>query len=59
MSQDTPAAHAPSASLRCIAIDADDTLWHNEHFFKLTLVLPRFSQTGVIAIAPNRSNRDD
>ncbi|MEO0504352.1 MAG: HAD family hydrolase, partial [Pseudomonadota bacterium] len=36
MSQDTPAAHAPSATLRCIAFDADDTLWHNERYFQLT-----------------------
>ena len=26
----------PARTIKCIAFDADDTLWHNERFFKLT-----------------------
>ena len=36
MSQVHPPAFVPPDDLRCIAFDADDTLWHNERYFKLT-----------------------
>ncbi|WP_299694002.1 HAD family hydrolase [uncultured Tateyamaria sp.] len=36
MSTLRPSAFVRPDDLRCIAFDADDTLWHNERYFKLT-----------------------
>ncbi len=52
MSQVTPPDPIRPSDLRCIAFDADDTLWHNERYFQLTQA--RFAEL----LAPHTDMRD-